>query len=301
MVIAVIGPTASGKTSLAIELAKKYDGEIICCDSMQVYKHMKIGTASPTEEEISQASHHLFNFIEPTENYNAALYQKVARKIIDDILRRDKLPILCGGTGLYAKAALYNMNFSAASTDEAYRKKLEDLLEKDGAEVLHNILKEKDPVSATTIHKNNAKRVIRALEILHLSGIKKSDQKQEERKCYTNSHIIALNHVRKTLYNRINMRVDLMIEEGLEDEVRNLLDIGVSKENNALQAIGYKEWIDYFEDNITFEECIYNIKINSRHYAKRQLTWFNRMNVKWYDYNESVFNNFENVFESIFK
>ena len=300
-VLAVVGPTASGKTSVAIAIAQKFDGEIVCCDSMQIYKHMKIGTASPTKEELLQAPHHIFNFWEPTQNYNAALYQGKVRPVIEDILSRNKIPILCGGTGLYVKAALYDMNFTSASSDEGYRLKLEDIYEKEGAFYLHDMLKQKDSESANNIHPNNVKRVIRALEILHLSGVSKSEQKQDEKLYYNDSVIIGLKHVRAELYKRIDMRVDIMIEQGLEREVRNLIDMGVGKENNALQAIGYKEWLEYFDGNITLQECIYRIKLNSRHYAKRQLTWFNRMDVKWYDYSAVKLHNYTNIFDNLTK
>lgn len=300
-VLAVVGPTASGKTSVAIALAQKFDGEIVCCDSMQIYKHMKIGTASPTDNELSQAPHHLFNFLEPTQNYNAALYQEKTRPVIEDILSRNKVPILCGGTGLYVKAALYDMNFTTASSDEKYRIELEDIYKKKGAVYLHDILKQKDSESANNIHPNNVKRVIRALEILHLSGVKKSSQKQDEQLYYKNSIIMGINHVRDELYKRINMRVDMMIAQGLEREVRNLLDMGVSKKNNALQAIGYKEWLEYFDGDVTLEECIYQIKLNSRHYAKRQITWFNKMSVLWYDYNQIYLHNYTNIFDNLTK
>ena len=300
-VLAVVGPTASGKTSIAIALAQKFDGEIVCCDSMQIYKHMKIGTASPTDYELSEAPHHLFNFLEPTKNYNAALYQEKVRPVIEDILSRNKVPVLCGGTGLYVKAALYDMNFTSASSDEKYRLELENIYQTRGAVYLHDMLKQEDPESANNIHPNNVKRVIRALEILHLSGVKKSDQKQDEKLYYKNSVIMGILHTRRELYKRIDMRVDIMIKQGLEREARNLLDMGVGKENNALQAIGYKEWLEYFDGNITLEECIYRIKLNSRHYAKRQFTWFNRMDVQWYDYNEIVLHNYTNIFDDLTK
>ena len=300
-VLAVVGPTASGKTSIAIALAEKFDGEIVCCDSMQIYKHMKIGTASPTVDELALAPHHLFNFLEPTQNYNAALYQEKVRPVIEDILSRNKVPVLCGGTGLYVKAALYDMNFTSASSDEKYRLELENIYQTKGAVYLHDMLKQEDPESANNIHPNNVKRVIRALEILHLSGVKKSDQKQDEKLYYKNSIIMGIMHARRELYKRIDMRVDIMIKQGLEREARNLLDMGVRKENNAFQAIGYKEWLEYFDGNITLEECIYRIKLNSRHYAKRQFTWFNRMDVQWYDYNEIVLHNYTNIFDDLTK
>jgi len=300
LVLAVIGPTASGKTATSLALSKEYNGEIVCCDSMQVYKHMKIGTASPTEDELNQAKHHLFNFVETTTNYNAALYQKDARDAIDDILKKGKVPILCGGTGLYLKAALYSVNFSLSSSDEDYRRSLEKLYQDKGAAHLHSMLEKKDPESAQNIHENNVKRIIRALEILHISGVKKSEQKQKEQKHY-NSFIVGLKHEREKLYERINKRVDMMVREGLEDEVRNLVEKGLPSKSNAMQAIGYKEWLDYFEGKINIEKCISNIKQNSRHYAKRQLTWFNKMDVTWYDYDFTTLHNYTNIFSDVKK
>ena len=301
LILAVIGPTASGKTSLAIELAKKLSGEIVCCDSMQIYKHMKIGTASPTNEELARASHHLFNFVEPDQNYNAALYQKAARNKIDDILSREKVPILCGGTGLYLKAALFDINFTSASSDETYRKYLEELYKNNGADFLHEMLKKVDKQSADNIHKNNIKRVIRALEIAHLSGMNKSEQKQKEKLYYENSYIIGLSHERKVLYDRINKRVDIMIGEGLEDEAHALIEMLHGRKCNALAAIGYKEWVDFFEGRISKEVCIEIIKQNSRRYAKRQLTWFNAMNVQWFEFNTSILHKYQNIIDIIKK
>ena len=298
-ILAVAGPTASGKTDLALALAEKFDGEIVCCDSMQIYKHMKIGTAAPSGKELSMARHHLYNFIEPDMNYNAALYQEEARKAIGDILKRNKVPILCGGTGLYLKAALYDMNFSLASSDDEYRKELENIYKEKGGLYLHGLLREKDPESAEAIHANNVKRVIRALEIHHLSGVKKSAQKQEESKHYKDIYIIGLALERAVLYDRINRRVDKMIKDGLEDEVKSLLKAGVPKESNAMQAIGYKEWLDYFDKKTGFEECVLQIKQNSRHYAKRQITWFNTMEVAWYDYKTTLLHKYTNLFADI--
>jgi tRNA dimethylallyltransferase len=299
LILAVVGPTASGKTDAALALAEKFGGEIVCCDSMQIYSHMKIGTAAPTDEELTRVRHHLYNFVNPSVNYNAALYQEEARKTIDDILKRNKVPILCGGTGLYLKAALFDMNFSLASSDDEYRGKLERLQREKGAQYLHDMLAEKDPKSAATIHSNNVKRVIRALEILHLSGVKKSDQMQEEKSHYKDFYIMGLAHERQALYDRINLRVDKMIKGGLEQEVRNLLDMGVSKKSNAMQAIGYKQWLDYFDKMISFEECVLKIKQASRNYAKRQLTWFNSMETVWYEYKTTVLHKYTNLFANI--
>ncbi len=299
LVIAAVGPTASGKTSLSIELAKEFNGEIICCDSMQIYKHMKIGTASPTDEELAQVPHHLFSFVDPKIDYNAAMYQKVAREKIDYLHSQGKIPILCGGTGLYVKGALYDMNFSTASSDDEYRAELENLYKQKGADYIYAMLKENDPKSAAVIHKNNVKRVIRALEIFHISGVAKCEQKQEEKKYYTNSKIIALRHDRQKLYHRINKRVDIMLEQGLQEEVRNLIQMGVAKTNNAMQAIGYKEWIDFFEGTIDLDKCTNNIKKNSRHYAKRQLTWFNRMDIEWFDYDDDILHNLNKIIQII--
>jgi tRNA dimethylallyltransferase len=225
-IIAVVGPTASGKTTAAINIANRFNGEIVCCDSMQVYKDMRIGTASATDEELAQAKHHMLSYVEPLDDYNAALYQKDARKVIEDIYDRGKIPILCGCTGLYAKSILYDMDFSTAVNDDAYRKKLQDIYEDKGVDYLYDMLKEVDIESANSIHKNNVKRVMRALEIYHVSGVAKSDQKQEEKEYYDKTCIIGLYHDRQKLYDRINMRVDIMVKEGLEQEARNLYNKG---------------------------------------------------------------------------
>lgn len=299
MIIAVLGPTASGKTSLSIKLAQKFNGEIICCDSMQVYKYMEIGTASPTIEELSLAKHHMLSFVDPLINYNAALYQKDARKIINDIHARGKNVVLCGGTGLYAKAVLYNKDFTTANTSESYRERLEDILFKNSNQYLHDMLKDVDPESAYAIHPNNTKRVIRALEIHHLSGIKKSDQLKVEKLFYKNVSMVGFTHDRAELYKRIDSRVNFMIENGLEKEARNLYDMGVSKHNNSIQGIGYKEFFEYFDNTSTEEKCIDAIKKASRNYAKRQLTWFNRMNIDWFDYNHAVSDEFTKIYQYI--
>lgn len=298
-IIAVVGPTASGKTSAAINIANEFDGEIVCCDSMQVYKEMRIGTASATDEELDQAKHHMLSYVDPLTDYNAALYQKDARNVIEDIYGRGKVPVICGGTGLYAKSIIYNMDFSTAINDEEYRTKLQNIYEEKGVDFLFNMLLEVDKESARNIHKNNVKRVIRALEIHHVSGVPKSDQKQDEKEYYDKTCIIGLSHDRQKLYDRINMRVDIMVGEGLEEEARNLYERGCTPENNCMQAIGYKEYFQYFNGIITLDECIDKIKQASRKYAKRQMTWFNKMDVEWFQFEEVILQKYTNIYKYI--
>jgi tRNA dimethylallyltransferase len=241
----------------------------------------------------------MLSYVEPLDDYNAALYQKDARKVIEDIYDRGKIPILCGGTGLYAKSILYDMDFSTAVNDDAYRKKLQDIYEDKGVDYLYDMLKEVDIESANSIHKNNVKRVMRALEIYHVSGVAKSDQKQEEKEYYDKTCIIGLYHDRQKLYDRINMRVDIMVKEGLEQEARNLYNKGCTLENNCMQAIGYKEYFQYFDGLISLDECIDKIKQSSRKYAKRQMTWFNKMDVKWFQFEETILQKHTNIYKYI--
>ena len=279
-VIAIVGPTAVGKTALAIKLAKKYNGEIISCDSMQIYKGMDIGTAKPTKEELQTVPHHLIDILEPDVNFSCAEYQTLAKGIIDDIIKRGKTPIFCGGTGLYLDSVLKIPGFADTVKDENYRKELEEFAAQNGADALHNLLKECDPESAEAIHKNNQKRVIRALEIFKCTGQKKSelDKKSKEIKPPYDSSVFFLTAKnRDLLYSRIEKRVDIMIDEGLLDEARMLYENGFLKEGyTSYGAIGYKELIPYIEGKDTLESCINELKLSTRHYAKRQLTWFSR-------------------------
>ncbi|WP_438824847.1 tRNA (adenosine(37)-N6)-dimethylallyltransferase MiaA [Bacillus sp. JJ722] len=279
-----MGPTAVGKTKLSIELAKKYNGEVISGDSMQVYRGMDIGTAKIKEEEMDGIHHHLIDIKEPNESFNVAMFQEIVTNCINDTTLRGKLPIIVGGTGLYIEAVLQNYTFSEAISDKDYRNKLELMAEEQGVEVVHQLLSEVDEESAKAIHPNNIRRVIRALEIFHCTGQKMSDQLQKQDKEYVyDVALIGLTMDRDKLYERINHRVDLMMEEGLLDEVKFFYDQGL-RDCQSIQAIGYKELYDYFDGRVSLDTAIENLKQNSRRYAKRQLTWFrNKMDVTWFE------------------
>ena len=282
-IICVAGPTASGKTSYAIQLAKKLDGEVVSCDSMQIYKYMNIGTAKPTKEEMEGIPHHMMDFVDPRGNYSVADYVKDAKECIADIINRGKMPIVCGGTGLYMDSLISGIEFQGEKIDEKYRAELTEFAEKNGPEALHKILEEADGEAAEKIHPNNVKRVIRALEIIKSTGLTKTEAdrcalKEPE----YNAEIFAIDMNREVLYDRINRRVDIMMEQGLLTEVEGLLKMGIPKEATAMQAIGYKELISYFDGKCSVEEAIETIKRESRRYAKRQLTWFRRSSgIKW--------------------
>ncbi len=276
-VLAVAGPTASGKTSLGVALAKEYDGEVISADSMQIYKGMDIASAKPTEEEKEGITHHLIDFLDRGVTFSAADYVKLAREKIDDVLSRGKLPIIVGGTGLYIDSLLNNVKFSEGGSDEAYRSELYEFAENNGNVALHARLAEIDPEAAASIHPNNLVRVIRALEVYHVTGRTFSELKAESRleESPYNSLIIGLDYAeRQHLYNRINLRVDEMVKNGLIEEARALWQESGMK--TAANAIGFKELIPYFENKMTLDECIDKIKQETRRYAKRQLTWFRK-------------------------
>lgn len=279
-VIAIVGPTAVGKTALALKLAKELNGEIISCDSMQIYKGMDIGTAKPTKEEMSIVPHHLIDIKEPNEEFSCADYAVLAKGCIEDILGRGKTPIFCGGTGLYLDSVIEIGSFSSGFKDENYRIELENIAKEKGNEHVHNMLKEIDIKSAEEIHPNNVKRVIRALEIYHCTGIPKSqwDEKSKEQKPPYDATVLFLTcKDREILKNRINLRVDMMLNEGLLEEAKALYRRGMLKEEyTSYGAIGYKELIPFFEDTDTYENCIERLKISTRQYAKRQITWFSK-------------------------
>ncbi len=287
-ILAIVGPTASGKTRLSIELAKELDGEIISCDSMQIYKKMDIGTAKPTPEEQSQAIHHLIDIVEPTDDFSVVEYVDEAKKKIDEIMSRGKLPILCGGTGLYLENIINNTDFSDSGRDDRFRKMLEERAISEGVDGLYAELCLIDPESAEKVHKNNVKRVIRALEIYHATGKTKTEWDKESRKKESpyDVTIIFLDYKdRQKLYDRIDLRVDIMLEMGLLNEVKDLLQAGEERlSQTALQAIGYKEMIGFIRGESSLDESIELIKKNSRNYAKRQLTWFRRYSeaIKFY-------------------
>lgn len=275
-IIVIAGPTATGKTEIAIELAKRIGGEIVSCDSMQLYKYMDIGSAKPTAEELVAARHHLIDEIDPREPFSVALYRDMAKKAISDIFERDKIPIIAGGTGLYLNSLLYDMDFSNAEKDERLRAELEKEAEELGAEHIYSRLAEIDPVKASKIHPNNVKKVIRALEgALSGNGITDFQELKERTKDYE-TLLIAITRDREELYDRINMRVDMMLEQGLVDEVRRLIDIGLEESDISMKGIGYKEIIEFMHGMTTLEEASEKIKQNTRHLAKRQITWFKR-------------------------
>lgn len=284
-ILAVVGATASGKTDMAISLAKEFNGEIISADSMQIYKGMDIATAKPSREEMQGIPHHLIDFLERDVSFSVADYVKLANEKISDIISRGKLPIIAGGTGLYIDSLLNNVKFSETKKDEEYCKSLEKFAEINGNDELHKILAETDPESAFSIHPNNLVRVIRALEVYHTTGRKLSELKAESRleESPYDSFIIGLDYSKRDiLYDRINRRVDIMLERGLVDEARNLyLESGKMK--TASNAIGYKELIPYFENVQSLDECVDKIKQETRHYAKRQLTWFRKnQKISWF-------------------
>ncbi|MGG3798544.1 tRNA (adenosine(37)-N6)-dimethylallyltransferase MiaA [Metabacillus fastidiosus] len=282
--VVLIGPTAVGKTKLSIDLAHKLNAEIISGDSMQIYRRMDIGTAKITTEEMEGIPHHLIDIKDPDESFSVAEFQEIVRPLIDEIHARNKIPMIVGGTGLYIQSVVYDYQFADIPQDAAYRLEMEQFLEQNGVDLLHTKLQEVDPAAAERIHKNNSRRVIRALEIYHCTGLTMTEyiEKQEQEQLY-NASIIGLTMDRDVLYERINKRVDIMVEQGIVHEVKQLYDDGI-KDCQSIQAIGYKEFYDYFDGRVTLEEAVHNLKQNSRRYAKRQLTWFrNKMDVTWFE------------------
>ena len=275
--IAIVGPTASGKTSLAVEICKRLDAEAVSCDSMQIYKGMDIATAKPTEEEMQGIPHHLIGFLEPDEPFSVARYCELAKNTIYDINSRGKLAVLVGGTGLYYSSLTDNVEFLPDETDFEYRDYLKKRAETEGAQALLDELFAVDPEAAEKLHVNNVGRIIRALEICHTTGKTKTMQNEQSRQNPSPFNTVAIcldARDRQFLYNRINKRVDLMLEAGLLDEARSFYESPLGR--TARQAIGYKELNPYFEGEKTLEECIENLKMQTRRYAKRQLTWFRR-------------------------
>lgn len=276
--IILTGPTAVGKTELSIGLAKAIDGEIISADSMQVYKKMDIGTAKITSQEMQGIRHYLVDELDPSEEFHIAKFQEMAKKALKEIYDRGKIPLIVGGTGFYIQGLLYDIDFTKEEGDKQYRTFLQEIGKKDGKEKLHEMLKEIDPVSAQKIHCNNVKRVIRALEFYHQNGypISEHNEKESQRGSPYQSAYFVLTNQREVLYDRINKRVDLMIEQGLVDEVRQLKKEGYEKSMVSMQGIGYKEVFDYLNGGCSMEEMTEQIKKDTRHFAKRQLTWFRR-------------------------
>lgn len=275
-VVVIAGPTASGKTDLAINLALKTGGEVVSADSMQVYRYMDIGTAKPTKDERMGIPHHMIDIVDPDESYNVALYKSHAENCINDILSRGKLPIVVGGTGLYINSLIYNIKFSETVIDEEFRERMNNIALSEGPKALHEMLQKVDPESAEKIHYNNVKRVIRALEVYeHTKKPISLHQKESRMEPPEYRYLVfILNMDRNKLYDRINTRVDKMLEAGLIDEVKNLLNMGYKPGSTALQGLGYKEIISYLDNEVPLDEAIRVLKRDTRHYAKRQLTWF---------------------------
>lgn len=275
-IIIVGGPTACGKTEYAIEIAKAFDGEIVSCDSMQLYKYMDIGSAKPDADELEQVRHHLVDVIDPREKFSAARYQKMAREAIDDILSRGKTPVMAGGTGLYINSVIYDMDFSRADADEDERNRLRIIADKEGPEALHKMLQETDPDAAARIHPNNVKKVIRAIEAARSGNrIPDFDNSFVPYKNYS-PKMIALTRDRDELYERINRRVDILFDKGLVDELVFLKKMGLTPDDISMKGIGYKEVLGYLDGRYSLDEAKELIKKNTRHYAKRQLTWLRR-------------------------
>ncbi len=273
-VLAVAGATASGKSELAMQLAKRLNGEIICMDSMQIYRRMNIGTAKPTLEEQRQVRHHMLDILEPTDGYAVSDYAAEAEKVIADVTSRGKTPIFTGGTGLYLKALMHGLSLGGAGGDEAIRKRLNDIAgEEGGKQRLHQMLSDMDPVSAHKLHPNDVRRVVRALEVFELTGTPISQQKQEEPDRPFRILPLAIDIPREELYRRLTSRVHMMMNAGLFDEVKALLDSGVTPQMQSMQGIGYKELIPVIEQKADLQDAIWQLILNTRHYAKRQGTW----------------------------
>ncbi len=297
-IIVICGPTAVGKTKYAIEIAEALGGEIVSADSMQLYQFMDIGSAKPTQEEQARCPHHLVDLIDPRTPFSVSMYQTLAKQAIEEIFDKGLVPVISGGTGLYVNSLLYEMDFSAPPGNEQRRQELYYLAEKKGPELIHHMLTEIDADAASRIHPNNLKKTIRALEAAEngkkIPDFKKSFVKTKDYEAV----LIGLTRERQELYDRINQRVDQLLEAGLAAEVQHLLDMGLTENHISMKGIGYKEFISYFSGNCTFEETVRLIKQNTRHLAKRQLTWFKRYNdIKWF--NISQYRDDENCIEVI--
>lgn len=276
--IILAGPTASGKTSVSIDLAKRLGGEIISADSMQVYKYMDVGTAKISVEEMQGVKHHLIDVLDPKEDFNIVKFQNMVKCSIEEIVKNGHIPILVGGTGFYIQSIIYDIDFNTEDDNSSVRKKLEEEYDTLGADFMYEKLKKIDSVSAGIIHKNNKKRIIRAIEFFLINNepISSHNEVQRKKNSPYDYRFFVLNPPRDILYERINQRVDIMVGKGLVDEVKSLKERGLSKANISMQGIGYKEILEYLEGDISLETAIENIKQNTRHMAKRQVTWFKR-------------------------
>ena len=300
-VIVICGPTASGKTKLSIELAKEINGEIVSCDSMQIYKEMDIGTAKPTVQEMQGVKHYLIDFVSPDERYSVADYKKDSKKAINEIIKKGKIPIVVGGTGLYIDSLIYEIEYQEIEFDEEYRKLLESRVENEGLQAIYEEAKKIDEVAIEKISPNDKKRILRILEIYHATGKNKTEQEIQSRKKEVeyDYHVYALNWDRQILYERINQRVDIMVENGLVQKVEKIYK-KYKKFPTAMQGLGYKEVVEYLEGKCTKDEMIEKIKMETRRYAKRQMTWFrkNKQTI-WLDGQEKIQNNIKIILEGL--
>lgn len=276
--VILTGPTAVGKSELAVQLAKEIGGEIISADSMQVYRHMDIGSAKILPEEMEDIPHHLIDVLEPTEEFNVVVFQKMVKEVMEEIRQRGHIPILTGGTGFYIQAVLYDIDFTHNDEDSHFRRQLEQLAKDKGNETLYERLKQIDPESCESIHPNNVKRVIRAIEFYEKTGKKISQHNREQHENLSPYRFayFVLNDERAKLYDRIEKRVEKMLSKGLVAEVESLKNMGCTRDLVSMQGLGYKEILDYLNGNCSLEEAVYLIKRDTRHFAKRQLTWFRR-------------------------
>lgn len=295
-VLAIVGPTASGKTALSVALAKAINGEVINGDSTQVYKGFTIGTAKITEPEMEGVPHHLFDVLAPTKNFSVAEYQTAVRACIEDIQARGKMPIIVGGTGLYVQSVLYDFRFTEEVSDPKIRIRLEHELEKYGANYLYEKLVQLDSIGAEKIHPNNHRRLVRALEIIEITGKTKSQHEQNQGgKALYNHLIFGLEMTRELLYERINRRTDIMMADGFLQEVEGLLSAGL-KDTPAMKAIGYRELQQYLEEQLTYDEAIEAIQKGTRNYAKRQMTYFkNKLDIKWLNAEQGTAENLKEI------
>lgn len=303
-VVVICGPTASGKTSLSIELAKKINGQIISADSMQIYDEMDIGTAKPTKEEMQGIKHYLIGNVKPTNRYSVSEYKKDATNAIEETIQDNKFPIIVGGTGLYVNSLIYGIDYPEIETDLEYRKKLEEIAEKEGLNKLYNMAKEIDEKAMEKISPNDQKRILRVLEIYNQTGKTKTELEIESRKngVKYDFRVFAIDMPREILYERINKRVDIMFENGLLEEVQRLYKKYGEELYTSIQAIGYKEVIDYINEKYTKEEMIEKIKMETRRYAKRQLTWFRKIeNITWLNGLNDTQSNIDIILENLKK
>ncbi|HZK87741.1 MAG TPA: tRNA (adenosine(37)-N6)-dimethylallyltransferase MiaA [Anaerovoracaceae bacterium] len=297
-IIIVCGPTAVGKTKYAIGIAKAFNGEIISADSMQLYKYMNIGSAKPAPEELAQVKHYLVDEIDPKELFSVAEYQKRAKLAIKTVFSKGKTPVISGGTGLYVNSLIYDMDFSIQPLSTEYRRELEKLVSEKGNEFVHGLLAEKDREASERIHPNSVRRVIRALEMIHLGDkVKPFEESFVKTKDYSYV-IIGLSRDREEMYERINERVEILLRKGLVEEIRSLLDMGLTESDISMKGIGYKEIIGYIMGNYDLDFAVDLVKKNTRHYAKRQMTWFRRYeDINWF--NLSEYENDEQAIEEI--